>query len=250
VESLVCTTATTNILYIGDHFDPSAEDFNHLVEIAEKWNAAVDLAQLRDVSGEEGETDGPAAELVDLGVFDGTAISRSVMEGDVDCEGGGVPETIDRLIQVGRAGRFRCFRGGVPAMLKGLSTATDYSLIVVGDVFSDKAKAGTRLKRNVVALLSDRFRVPVLGSEDLKSQYLFGRKQAVTLVSSLAITVVMYLLVFSFQEQILTFLSVGQGANGSMARVVAAMVVAVLVPAVAFSVGSFYKNILKLVKLE
>lgn len=250
IESLACTMATTNILYVGDRFDPTMPDFNHLVEIAEKWNAAVDLAQLRDADEARPHGDASAAELVELGVFDGSAISRAVVDGDVECEGGGVPETIDRLVQMGRAGRYRCFRGGVPAMLKSLSPATEYSLIVVGDVFSDREKAAARLRRNVIAQLAERFRVPVLGSEELKSQYLFGPRQAITLVTSLAAAAVVYMLVFSFQVPVLEFLSFARAPEGSMPRIVAAVAVALLVPAVAFSVGSFYKNILKLVKLE
>jgi hypothetical protein len=244
--------ASTNILYIGDHFDPSTPVFDHLVEIAEKWNAAVDLAQLRESGEEPPEADGEesASELVELGVFKGGTLSKTALEEDVECAGGGVPETMDRLIQVGRAGRFRCFRGGVSVMLKGLAPATDYSLIVVGDVFSEKERTGQRLKRNVIALLSERFRVPVLGSEELKSQYLFGAKQLMSLGFSLGVAVIIYLLVFSFQKEILEFLSVDPASEGAMAQVLAAIAVALLIPIVAFSVGSFYKNILKLVKLE
>jgi len=251
IVSLVCTMASTRILYIGDHFDPSTVAFEHLVEIAGKWNAAIDLAQLREAST---ETETPVAvvdnaELVQVGEYDAGAPPEAA-DGDVECAGGGVPETIDRLIQVGRAGKFRCFRGGVSAILKGLAPATNYSLIVVGDVFSDREKAGRRLKRNAISLLSERFRVPVLGSEDLKSQYLFGHKQLMALISSLGAAVLMYVLVFSFQEKILEFISVGRVSSGSMSKAIAAVVVALIIPVVAFSVGSFYKNILKLAKLE
>jgi hypothetical protein len=252
IRSLVCTLATTNILYLGDHFDPSTPAFSHLVEIAEKWNAAVDLAQLREADLEAPEPEKTASTPVgeEGDAYDGGILSDTEPEGDVECAGGGVLETIDYLARVGRAGRFRCFRGGVPAMLKALSPETDYSLIVVGDVFSEKEKARVRMKRNAIALLSERFRVPVLASEELKSQYLFGPKQAMSLISTLGIAALIYFLVLNYQDQILRFLSVGHFSDENLSQLMAAVVVALVVPFVAFSVGTFYKNVLKLIKLE
>ncbi|MEJ2721594.1 MAG: cytidylate kinase-like family protein, partial [bacterium] len=142
IKSLVCTLATTNILYIGDHFDPSSPDFNHLVEIAEKWNAAVDLAQLKESAAEEPEMDEDlsVSEPIETGIYDGGILPETEEEDDIETAGRGAPETMDYLIQVGRAGRFRSFKGGSSAMLTRFSPAADYSLIVVGDVFSDRQK--------------------------------------------------------------------------------------------------------------
>ena len=126
----------------------------------------------------------------------------------------------------------------------------DYSLVVVGDVFTDKEKIRQRLKRNFIGLLSEKFRVPVIGSEELKSQYLFGARQLVSLVVSLGITLLVYLAVFNNQERILNFVSAGRFSKGSLSQVMAAAAVALFVPLVAFAVGSFYKNVLKLIKLE
>lgn len=252
IKSLVCTLATTNILYIGDHFDPKTPDFNHLVEIAEKWNAAVDLAQIRESVGTDTELDEspPAPESVEEAAYNGGILPETDEVDDVENAGKGVPETMDYLIQVGRAGRFRSFKGGATAVISGFAQMADYSLVVVGDVFTDRQRISQRLKRNFIGLLSEKFRVPVIGSEELKSQYLFGSRQLVVLIFSLAISLFIYLAVFSHQERILNFISAGHFSKGSLSRVMAAVAVALLVPLVAFSVGSFYKNILKLIKLE
>ena len=243
IESVVCTVATTHILYIGDHFDPSTKAFGHLVEIADKWNAAVDLVQL----GKAGES---AAEPVVAGESAGGELSEALDEDHIDGAERGTAEAVDRLIQTGRAGRVRSFKGGVTEMIAGLSPAADYSMIVVGDVFSDKVKTHQRLKRNLIALLADKFRIPVLGGEELKAEYLFGGKQLVSLIASLGISALVYLLVFSFQEDILQFLSAAQAEKGSLSRTVTALAVVVFVPLVALSVGSVYKNILKFIKME
>lgn len=252
ITSLVCTVATTSILYIGDYFDPSSADFHHLVEIAEKWNAAVDLAQMKESGEEEPELEDDLAESepVEAGIYHGGILPETEEEDDIETAGGGVPETMGYLIQAGRAGRFRSFKGGASAVLTGFTQKPDYSLIVVGDVFSDRKKIHQRLKRGFIGLLSEKFHVPVIGSEELKSQYLFGWKQLMSSIFSLVFTVLLYVIIFSNQEKILNFISAGHSSKGSGSQIMAAVAIALLVPVIAFSVGSFYKNFLKMIKLE
>lgn len=252
IKSLVCTVATTNILYIGDSFDPSSTDFHHLVEIAEKWNAAVDLAQIKESGEEEPEPEDDSAEIepVEVGVYYGGILPETEEEDDIETAGSGVPETMDYLIQNGRAGRFRSLKGGASAMLTGFPQNPDYSLVVVGEVFSDKKNISQRLKRSFIGLLSEKFHVPVIGSEELKSQYLFGWRQLMSSIVSLVFTILLYVVVFSNQGKIMDFISAGQLSKGSGSQVMAAVAIALAVPVIAFSVGSFYKNFLKMIKLE
>ena len=46
IKSLICTVATTNILFVQERFNHEATSFNHLIEIAEKWNASIDLVRM------------------------------------------------------------------------------------------------------------------------------------------------------------------------------------------------------------
>ncbi|NOZ02368.1 MAG: hypothetical protein GXP54_10830, partial [Deltaproteobacteria bacterium] len=97
---------------------------------------------------------------------------------------------------------------------------------------------------------ADKFRVPVLGIEELKAQYLFGARDLVRLLFYLSLTVLVYFLLFTFQEPLLTFIASGHTGRGLAYRIGAAVTIAVIVPIVAFIIGDFYKHLLKLVKLE
>ena len=254
IRSLVCTVAVTSILYIQERFDPEAESFGHLLEISSKWNAAVEVVRL--VSGDGGEAappDGSAAEEAPRPAgtqYDGGILDDGAAADPYEAAGEDVAEVMNRLVRAGRAGGFQTVAGGAAELASALSRTGRYSLIVVGDVFLSKGAASKRLKRDLMALLTDKFRVPVIGTEDLKARYLFGRKQLVSLAGSAALACLIYLVVFLCQEPILKFLSAGQTGGTLLLEAVAAIVVALFIPIVAFSVGGFYQNLLKLLKVE
>jgi len=249
LRSLTCTVSTTNILYIQEKFDPKAASFQHLIEVAEKWNAAVELIRLADQP--EGPVAAPA-QVMDAvagpdiknkgGILDD--MPEANQQGE---EGFGFRETINQLIQVGRAGASRVIYGGMQALEGQLSRTAQYSLIVVGDVFLSKGESvRKRMKRDLISLLIDHLHVPVIGNEDLKEHYLFGVKQWFETAGYAVLTVLLYLIVFTQQEPILAFLY----EPGTSHRVIAAAVVAVFAPIAAFIIGGFAHNILKLIKLE
>jgi cytidylate kinase len=247
MRSLVCTVATTNILYIQERFDPQTESFGHLVEVAEKWNAAVEL--LRLVDDPEGSEREDAEPLPATGApaETGGILEDSPDMPDCEDQGCGVPETLQRLIQVGRAGAVRTLVGDGLAVAGKLARAEQYSLVVVGDVFLSRGAAvRKRLKRDLVSLLNEQMRIPVIGTEDLKEQYLFGAKQWISMVFYAAATVLLYAGVFYFQEGILEFLA----APGTTRRILSAVVVGAFAPFAAIVIGGFAHNALKLVKLE
>lgn len=250
MEALVCTAASTNILYIGERFSSASSEFTHLIEIAEKWNSAVDVAYLT------GETITSSGEDYEIRPSLGQHPENGGILDDVSSpvkaisEESGVPQVMDRLIQAGRAGRLHNI-GGEPADLPGaFSRVGNYSLVVVGEVFSAKKLSKQRLKRDYLALLADKFKSPVIGTEDLKSQYLFGTRQLISLLVSLAASILLYVAVFMNQEPIVSFLAAGQTGGGTGKRIAATISVMVFSPIVAFVVGSFYKNLLKLMKME
>ena len=102
------------------------------------------------------------------------------------------------------------------------------------------------MKRDLIGFISDHLKVPVIGTEDLKSHYLFGPKQWLRMILFAAVSFLIYLAVFTNQAPILKFLS----TPGTWHRVVAALPIALFVPAVAWVYGSFASYILKLIKLE
>jgi len=249
LRTLVCTMAATNILYIQERFDPETDTFNHLIEVAGKWNASVELVRLvheiRDdkhlVTEEINQTRLSDSEK-NGGILDDTA---EIDEGEEDKFG--VPETINKLIQVGRAGATNTVYGGVKSLSNSVKSAKGNCLVVVGDVFLSSGSASQkRMKRDLISRLSDQSRVPVISSDDLKEQYLFGPKQGIKTVLFALISLLIFYLVFTNQEIILKFLTPSE----TEFKVLAVLVIILSVPLAAYVIGSLWHNILKFIKLE
>ncbi len=252
IKSLVCTVATTNVLYVAEKFKPDDDHFLNLLEIAKKWNAAVEIVRIADKDEKPAEnplesqqpeptpTDGETG-----GILDDSSSSNPSAD-----QGSGIAETIDKLIQVGHAGGSHTIYGGTDALLKALPKTEQYSLVAIGDVFSSKGAASQRIKREMVSKLKDKFRVPVIGTEDLKAKYLFGPKQLLNMIGFAVMFALVYLIVFNFQAPILTFISKGHFGGTFYEKVLAAFGVLISIPVVAFSIGGFYGNLLKFLKVE
>jgi cytidylate kinase len=249
IRSLTCTVATTNILCIQEKFDPDAASFQHLIEVAEKWNAAVELISLADQPGvgsavESEEFDAPFKKMSGEGTG---GILDDIPEIEEEGSGHGMPEAMNKLIQVGRAGAAHTVYGGAQALEGRLSKTEKYSLIVVGDVFLSRGDAvQKRMKRDLISLLIDHLHVPVIGTEDLKEHYLFGPKQWLETIGYAIAACFLYLAVFTCQGQILQFLF----TPGTHHRIMAAVAVGLFAPVAAYIIGGFAHNILKLAKLE
>ncbi|MEJ2367538.1 MAG: hypothetical protein P8Z49_04105 [Acidobacteriota bacterium] len=92
--------------------------------------------------------------------------------------------------------------------------------------------------------------MPVVTTNELKSQYLFGRRDVVRLGGFLALVVGLYLLVLSNQEPVLAFLFGSWSGGGWTTRLVVAVAVFLFVPIVAYSYGSVARSVMKLIKME
>ncbi len=247
IQSIVCTVATTNILYIQENFDPAAPALEQVIQVAEKWNASVEMIRLTEDAGKVPATIKQPAEMetsdraVDGGILDDTpAISH-----EDDSEG--VAKTFDKLIQVGRANTIRTIAGGTQALLSSLNRTEKNSLVVVGDVFLSRvASVQKRMRRDLIGILADHLKVPIISTEDLKSHYLFGPKQWLHMALYAAASIVIYLAVFNNQESILAFLT----KPGTGHRMLSAALIALFVPMAAWAYGSFARYVLKLIKLE
>jgi cytidylate kinase len=249
MRSLVCTMAATNILYIQERFNPDADTFNHLVEIAGKWNASVELVRL--VHQLKDEKHLPLEKIDQTKILDkekNGGILDDTLETDEDEKDKyGIPETINRLIQVGRAGAVNTIFGGVQPLANWVKGSKGNCLVVVGDVFLSSGSASQkRMKRDLISLLSDQSRVPVISSDDLKEQYLFGPKQRIKTVVFALISILIFYLVFTNQELILKFLT----PSDTEFKIIAVLAIGISVPLAAYIIGNLWHNILKYVKLE
>ncbi len=248
VREVVCTMATTNLLWIEEDVDPDSETLPQILEIAEKWNAAVEILRLEDGEGEAEAA--PAGASGEPGIPD-TEAEGGILDDGVEVErlpeDAGVRETMGRLVSAGRAGGYRAVRGGAREILQSLDRTSSYSLVVVGRVFSSKGvSTAKRLSRELAGSLADALRVPVIGSDELRSQYLFGPGHWLKLALHGALAALLLFLVFTYQAPILEFLARG----GTRHRILAAAALFLFVPLFAHLYGSFARYLFRLMKIE
>ena len=245
IKSLICTVATTNILYVQEKFNPEAESLKHLLEIAAKWNASIELVKLVQ---DDIVTD--SEEMIPTGFITGRdhgGILDDTLPSDEKEEGFGIPETIDKLIQAGRAGASQTIHGGIKSLSNKIKRERNYSLVVIGNVFLSHVSASRkRLKRDMISLLSDQANAPVISSDDLEEQYLFRPRQWISTICYALLGALIYFLLFSNQEVILKFLSQSE----DWYKVLAVIAVTIFAPLAAYLIGEFSHNIMKFIKLE
>lgn len=251
VQQIFCTMAASRILWIQEHFDPAGETFQHVIEVAKKWGAAVELLRMQPTE---------TAALVEHASFDqnlqapGAARGTGGIEDDVPAEAhasplreGGVEETFIELVKLGKAGGRTVVQGTTNSLLAAIDRSTSYSLVVIGEVFLGKGKAArTRLTRELASTLQERLRVSVVQAEEMAERYLFGAKQLVTMLLCVAVTALMYIAVFSNQRAVLNFLSRPE----MVWRLTAAAAVILFIPTVAYFSGKAVHYMMKLIKME
>jgi len=282
IKDLRITMATANLLWIQEEFQPESEVFGKVVEIATKWNAAVELLRLapegevpgdlRPATAEAGfpadritEADGhPPAEP---GTPDEASASEydGGIEGDEEEDGvpdGGLQPTLDRLAEAGRSGGGRSVFGDRQRLVDSLDRTFPYTLVVVGDLFLSKGHAARqRAIRDLRGFLEDRIRAPIVTADELGTQYLFGKRDVLRAGFFLLVIIAVFFLVFTHQEQVLAFLSntgwyadaVGDSFLGRfdwLPKLVVSLAVFLFIPVVAYSYGRVASTFLKLIKME
>lgn len=252
MRELSVTMATTNILWIEEAFEAATETFQQVVEIASKWNAAVELLQFIPQEMETQEdlsaANGPAlsAQRPDF-VFECVGGIEDEEAGEVACEDRGFQAAQEALARLGCSGGGRRIVGGAAQIAKSIDRTVPYSLIVIGNLFLAKGhSAQMRMTRQLQGYLSDQIKAPLVDAEDLKRQYLFGRQDLLKLFGYLGLFSLILFLIFAYQEPILKFLS---GVEFK-AKALAAAAVFVFVPAMAYLYGSVARSLMKLIRME
>lgn len=260
VEEIVCTMASTNILWIQERFDPQAASMDQILEIAGKWSAAVEMVRLIPGPAEEhaeavpeqeaggGEPEPTPEEAAERplaadngGILDDTAEEEAALDDP------GLRQTRERLIEAGHAGAYRVVRGGAREVIGSMERNAPYSLVIVGNLYQSKGEAARkRLSREMVGLLNEKLRLPVIGAEELKSQYLFGPAQWIRMLVLGAIAALMAVLVFGHQKEILELIS----REGTLHRIGVTVAILAFVPVFAYTYGNFSRMLLRLFKFE
>jgi len=257
ISEVRTTMATTTILWIQERFSPADEIYGDVVELSAKWNAAVELLSLSPRDAQQ--PDGPDHSFATRKLEASRDASARQYNGGIEddememppVDDHGVRSTLDELAAAGRSGGGTLVRGEARHLLECLDPSPSYSLVVIGDVFLDKGHAArVRMRRELQRLVSDHLPVSVVGSEELKTEYLFGRRDVARLTGYLMLVIAIYWLVFSNQLAVLEFLCGRWSSVGLPARVVVAIAVFAFVPIVANAYGAVAKSLMKLIKME
>jgi cytidylate kinase len=259
------TMAMTNLLWIQEEFQPHSELYDEVVELATKWNAAVEL--IRSAPEENGPAPQEAA-LVEPG-RDARSFSAEEYHGGIEedvpeaeNDNGGLKATLDELARIGRSGGGRVVHGDPNQLVDTLDRSLPYTLVVLGELFLSKGHAARlRATRDLRGFLSDRIKAPVVSADELGGQYFFGKRDIARTGVLLLLTLAVYFLVFTHQEPILEFLAFsgwyGEAIKGTflsrfdwMSKLVVSLVVFLFVPIVAYSYGTVARAVLKLIKME
>jgi cytidylate kinase len=250
VREISVTMATTNLLWIGEAFEANSETFHQVVEIATKWNAAIELLQFVPQEADGQEETLSADEVTSLSQrpdFVRECIGGIEEEGEVACDDGGYQSTQEALARLGCSGGGRRIVGGATQIVKSIDRTVSYSLIVIGNMFLAKGhSAQMRMTRQLRGHLSDQLKDPIVSAEDLKSQYLFGRQDLLKLLGCLGLFSIVLFLIFTYQEPVLKFLS----GTELKAKVLAAVSVFLFVPAIAYLYGNAAHSVMKLIRME
>lgn len=248
VEEILCTMATTNLLWIQERFDPQGGTLPEILDIAAKWNAAVELVQMSERAETATAVPEPGAAPAATerpqetgGILDDTPEEEEALQDE------GLRQTRDRLIAAGRAGGYRLVPTGTKTLLDSLDRTTPYSLVVVGDLYLSKpASVQKRLCREMIGFLSDNLRVPVIGTDELKTKYLFGSAQWLRLLGTGVIAFILFFALITHQKELLEFI-VAEGHGG---RILGTIAMLVFVPVFANMYGAFTRYLLRLVRFE
>jgi hypothetical protein len=246
VQDVRTTMATTNLLWIQERFAATSEAFQNVVEVATKWNAAVELVRFapEEAAAEEVESRREAA-------VESTSEYNGGIEDDVALEevtaDGGLRATVEELARLGRSGGGRRLPGGAERLVALLDRTTSYSMVVLGDLFLTKGQAArVRMARELQALLSDHVKAPVVLAEELKVQFLFGPRDILRIAVFSAAIAAIYFSVFRNQAAVLTFLT----GSGWVNHLLAAAGIFAIVPVVAYLYGTVVQSLLKLIRME
>ena len=244
----ICTMAETTILWIQESFDPKGKNFDQITQLAKRWGAAIELLRLDS-------DDDAGTKLHHMAINESSQASSQLYTGGVeddDTDGlhddKGLSSTVEKLVAIGRSAGGFSISGASREVVNAVKDNNNYSLIILGNLFLAKGhETSTRLSREMGLSLREKLKAQVIMSEELHSRFLFGKNQAFKLLAFVLATVLIYWLVFTFQEPILNVLG---GDLHAKFKWLASIGVALFVPVVAYVYSTVTGLILKIVDID
>jgi len=241
--------ARTSILWLQDKYDSRTEEFKHVLRLAKKWDAAVELMRLVSESKEEELTQFDVKEKPSLinkttdynGGIEEDVAEELVMDEDLN-------RALDELQKEGSSGGISTIYGDNETLIDTLRTKSNYSMMIVGNIFTQRASAArTRMTNELKSLLTDNIKIPVIGLDELEKQFRFGAKDFLKLILYLIAAAALFLIVFTNQGTALQLLS---GEAYKSWRILVILVLIIFVPSFAYLYGTATGKILKIFGLD
>jgi hypothetical protein len=195
VANICCSTAVNRILWIQENFGSCPDTFQHVIKLAKEWDAAVDLLAFKACQPgpmPERQTVEPA--LATAGVLSravGGASAESPNQAPVavaeDFTSDAMEETFAELAKLGRAGGRTVFDGTAKTLISSLDRRSNYSLVVLGEVFLGKSKScRARLGRELASSLNQHLHVTAVQAGGIEGN-VFSYRRILSKLASFAL---------------------------------------------------------------
>ena len=251
-REIQCTMAETNILWVQERFEPESENFNQITHLAQRWGAAVELMRLIPSDDPQADNTPFKSEKINITTHETSAGTYTGGVEDDEPENitddGGLRRSQEELIDLGRFSGQHTVYGSYHKILERAQANGNYALVVIGNMFLSKGhSAQARQTRELALNIRDRLKAPVITVDELKSRFLFGKKQAFTLMGYMILVGVIYHYIFTHQEPILEFLS---GPIHQRIKWLAPLVILLFVPFLAYIYGKVAELALKIINID
>ena len=245
-KEIICTEAETNILWIQEAFDPKDDSYNEVLELAGKWDAAVELLQITPSETLEQITKTQEVKEREAETWRDTGIMDDKEEADSE-DSKGISKIYEKLINNNRAGGKRIIYGSQKTLLNSIDRTIPYRLIILDNIFTSKEHATqTRLLREWSNFIGDNLKIPVLSLNEIRSKYKFSHREFIHMVFFALITALVVFTIFLFDEEIISFLS----REGFAWKITAAICVFAFIPFFAHLYSTVIKLFLKMLKFD
>ncbi len=251
-KEILCTMAESNILWVQERFTPESESYGQICQLAQRWGAAVELLRVAPHStiSQSGpspfsDRDVPPAQNHEAEIYTGGVEDDGPETSENDR---GLAQTLEELISIGRSAGGHTVYGARDEIIETMKGGRNSSLVVLGDLFLDKGhEARMRQTRELALALRESFKTPVITADEMKSRFLFGKRQAAKLLAFAILVAGVYTLIFCFQAPILNFLG---GEVHEKYKWLTSVGVALFVPFIAYSYGTVTGLLLKLIGID
>ena len=246
-----CTMAETNILWVQESFTPESDNFGQVRHLAQRWGAAVELLRFAPPGDDDHAGRGLPSDTAALSRTPGKGAYTGGVEDDVPEaaeDDGGLSRTLEELISIGRSAGGHTVYGTGNEVIETMKGSSNCSLVILGDLFLDKGhEARMRQTREMALAIRERLKTPVITADEMKSRFLFGKREAGKLLVFVSLVICIYAVVFSFQDPVMNFVG---GDIHERWKWLASIVVAFFVPFIAYCYSTVTGLLLKLIGID